>query len=162
MAQSRETWPLDSDPKQIFGYATSYYPGAATSAEAQRVKVGTGQELGSIDFALAAARTVKVSGTLTSGAGLPLGGETISVAQEVRGPQMSSMFSSANARTNPDGTFTLNNVVAGEYTITARIGARGDQPPMEAQHVLQVAGADVEGLVVVAGSGGTVSSPPSD
>ena len=156
MAQSRETWPLDSDPKQIFGYATSYYPGAATPSEAQRVRLGTGQELGNIDFGLSAGRTVKVSGTLTSGAGLPLGGETINVAQEVRGPQMSSMFSFSTARTNPDGTFTLNNVVAGEYMINARIGARGDQPAMDAQQVLHVSGADIEGLVVVAGSGGTV------
>jgi hypothetical protein len=39
MAQSRETWPLDTDPKQILTYAPSYYPGTALPAEAQRVKV---------------------------------------------------------------------------------------------------------------------------
>ena len=156
MGQSRETWPLDSDPKQIFGYANSYYPGGATPAEAQRVKVGVGQEIGNIDFALAVTRTVKVSGTLVSANGMPLGGETIGITQDVRGPQMSSSFSVGTSRTNPDGTFTVNNVAAGEYTATARIPARGDQPALEAQHIINVGGADVEGVMLVAGAGGIV------
>ena len=66
---------------------------------------------------------------------------------------MSSMFSSSTARTNPDGTFTLNNVVAGEHMINARIGAAISRRWMRSRSVT-VSGADIEGLVVVAGSGG--------
>jgi hypothetical protein len=50
----------------------------------------------------------------------------------------------------------VNNVSAGEHTATARIPARGDQPALEAQQVLNVGGADLEGVMLVAGSGGTV------
>ena len=63
MGQSRETWPLESDTTQVFGYPALFYPGVVEPTEAQRVKVGVGQEVGNIDFALVPARTARVSGT---------------------------------------------------------------------------------------------------
>jgi hypothetical protein len=156
MGQIRETWPLDSDPKQIFGYAPSYYPGTAAATEAQRVKVGVGQEVGGVDFALIPGRTVKVAGTVLSAAGLPMAGESVNLAQEVRGPTMSSMFSAASTKTGADGSFTLANVPAGEYMLSVRAPARNEQPAQEASQPLTVGGADIEGLVVVAGTGGTI------
>jgi hypothetical protein len=156
MGHIRETWPLESDPNQIFGYAPSYYPGTATPADAQRVKVAIGQEVGSVDFAMLPGRTVKVSGTVFSAAGLPVVGESVSLAQEVRGPTMQSIFSASSARTAPDGTFSLLNVPAGEYQVSVRVPARNDQPAQELQQTLSVSGVDIEGLVLVAGSGGNV------
>ena len=44
MGQTRETWPLESDTTQVFGYPPSFYPGVIEPTEAQRVKVGVGQE----------------------------------------------------------------------------------------------------------------------
>ena len=57
---SRETWPLESDTTQVFGYPALFYPGVVEPTEAQRVKVGVGQEVGNIDFALVPARTARV------------------------------------------------------------------------------------------------------
>lgn len=33
MGTSRETWPDDRDPKQVFGYASTYFPGTPTPAQ---------------------------------------------------------------------------------------------------------------------------------
>jgi hypothetical protein len=56
MGTTRDTWPHDSDPKQVFGYAPTYFPGTSTPAQAQRVKIGVGQETSGIDFSLVAGR----------------------------------------------------------------------------------------------------------
>ena len=50
----------------------------------------------------------------------------------------------------------MNNVQAGEYMLAVRLPAAGDQPAQEARQMIQVAGVDIDGLLVVTGSGGTV------
>lgn len=157
MAQSRETWPLESDTTQVFGYPPSFYPGGIEPAEAQRIKLGAGQEIGTIDFALVAARTSHVSGTVLTAAGAPVANESVTLSQEVMGPQGGSMFPSSNtARTGPDGGFSMKNVRAGEYLLAVRSAAAHDQPAQEARQMIQVAGIDIDGLVIVTGSGGFV------
>jgi hypothetical protein len=157
MGQIRETWPLEGDPTQMFGYPPSFYPGVIAPAEAQRIKVGVGQEVGTIDFALVPARTARVSGTVFNAAGTPVAGESVTLSQEVGGPEMTSIFPSSNtAKTGPDGRFSVNNVQAGEYVLAVRSAAADDQPAQEARQMIQVAGGDIDGLVIVTGSGGTV------
>ena len=156
MAQSRETWPLDGDPKQILTYAPSYYPGTASPADAHRVKVAAGQEQIGVDFALVPGRTAKVTGTVIGATGLPVAGETVVLAHEVLGPTGGMVGSAGSTKTGGDGTFTLTNVAPGEYQLNVRTGARGDQPAVQAVQRLNISGPDVEGLVLVASSGGTV------
>ena len=157
MGQSRETWPLESDPMQVFSYPPSFYPGVLEPTEAQRIRVGVGEEVGNIDFALVAARTAKVSGTVLNAAGASVANESVTLSQEVMGPQGGAIFPSSNtAQTGPDGRFSLNNVQAGEYVLAVRAAAGNDQPAQEAREMIQVAGADIDGLVIVTGSGGTV------
>jgi hypothetical protein len=156
MGSIRETWPLDTDPKQVFGYAPTYFPGTPTPTEAQRVKIGVGQETQGIDFSLVPGRTSKLSGTATSVAGLPLTGETVSMMQEVSGPTMSMVSSVGSAKVAADGTWTVPNVPPGEYRVSIRAAARDNQPAQEGQLTVHVSGADLEGLSLVAGAGGTV------
>lgn len=157
MGQLRETWRLEGDPAQIFGYAPSFYPGVMAAADAQRIKVASGQEAGNIDFALVPARTSRVSGTVFNAAGMPLAGESVSLSWLVGGPELNSIIpSSHTARTGPDGRFSLNHVPAAEYVLTVLTGAVNDQPPQEARQMIEVAGADIQDLVVVTGSGGTL------
>jgi hypothetical protein len=59
------------------------------------------------------------------------------------------------AQTGPDGDFSVSNVWAGEYILAVRSPAASDQPAQEARQTIQVAG-DIDGLVIVTGSGGTV------
>ncbi len=156
MAQSRETWPLDDDPKQVFTYAPSYYPGTPSPTDAQRVKVATGQEVTGVDFALTPMRTARVSGTLLSASGTPLAGEAVSLGYSVSGPAGGSVFGGASAKTNADGSFTLMNVPPAEYQLAVRVPPRSDQPSLQASQPLVVSGTDIEGLVVIAGAGGTI------
>ncbi len=156
MGTTRETWPLDNDPKQVLGYAPTYFPGTATPTEAQRVKIGVGQETQSIDFSLVPGRTSKLSGTATSASGLPLAGETVSMMQEVSGPNMSMVSSVGSAKVAGDGTWTVSNVPPGEYRVSIRTPPRDNQPAQEAQLTVHATGVDLEGLSLVAGAGGTV------
>jgi hypothetical protein len=50
----------------------------------------------------------------------------------------------------------VNNVQAGEYMLAVRSAATKDQPAQEARRMIQVAGIDIEGLVIVTRSGGTL------
>jgi hypothetical protein len=158
MGTTRETWPHDSDPKQVFGYASTYFPGTSTAAQAQRVKLGVAQQASGIDFSLVAGRTSTVRGTATSASGLPLGGETVTMMREIGGPTMwmGSAVAVGSTKVAGDGSWTLSNIPPGEYRLSVRAAARGNDPAQEGQVTLTVAGVDVEGLALVAGAGGTV------
>lgn len=157
LGESRETWPLESDTTQVFGYAPSFYPGVIEPAGAQHIKVGLGQEVGNIDFALVAGRTSRVSGTVMNAAGAPIANAPVTLSHEVMGPQGGSVFAANNkAETGPDGRFSVSNVQAGEYLLAVRTAAANDQPAQEGRQMIQVAGSDIDGLVIVAGSGGTI------
>jgi hypothetical protein len=157
MGASRETWPLESDTTQVFGYAPSLYPGVIEPGQAQRIKVGVGQEVANVDFALVPARASRVSGTVVNAAGAPVANESVSLSYEVMGPQGGLVSPGSNkAQTGPDGRFSVNNVQAGEYLLTVRAAAANDQPAQEGRQMIQVAGVDIDGLVIVTGSGGTV------
>ena len=56
------------------GYAPTYYPGTASSQQADRVTVGLGGEMSGITFSLLPVRTVKVSGTAVDSSGKPMAG----------------------------------------------------------------------------------------
>jgi len=155
MGQSRETWPLESDTTQVLGYPASFYPGVAEPTEAQRIKLGVGQEVANIDFALVPARTARVSGVVLNAGGAPVANESLTLSQEIMGPQGGFFFAPLTAQTGADGDFSVKNVWAGEYILAVRSPAAGDQPAQEARQTIQVAG-DIAGLVIVTGSGGTV------
>jgi hypothetical protein len=156
MATIRETWPLEDDPKQIMGYAPSYYPTTASPADAQRVKVGVGQEVANIDFSLVPGRTAKLSGTAMTADGVAAAGDSVGLSQEITGPQMSSMMSVGNTKVASDGTWSLTNIPVGEYRLTLRVAGRDGQPGQEAQQMVAVQGADLEGISLMAGAGGTI------
>jgi protocatechuate 3,4-dioxygenase beta subunit len=156
MAQTRETWNGEKNPDEQYAYAQTYYPGTTMPAEAGRIKVGTGQEIANIDFALVVGRTAKVSGLVTTAAGLPVEGEEVSLYFEVGGPEMKAVFPSTNrAITGPDGTFELKDVLNGEYLISARARAASDRPGEEVHRMIVVNG-DMTGLTLVTGASGVL------
>ena len=156
MGTTAETWPLDSDPKQVFAYAPTYFPGTSDPAVAGRVRIELGKETPGIDISLVPGRTARVSGTATSASGLPLAGESVGLLQETVGPTVSMASWAASAKVAGDGSWVLSSVPPGEYRLTIRTPARGDQPAQEGNLVINVAGADLEGLSLVAGGGAIV------
>lgn len=105
MGLSRETWPLESDTTQVFGYPPSFYPGVIEPTEAQRIKLGVGQEVGNIDFALAPARTARVSGTVVNAAGTPVANEPVTLSQEIMGRREDRPSLPTRPRPGPTAAF---------------------------------------------------------
>jgi hypothetical protein len=79
------------------------------------------------------------------------------VMQEFAGPNMSSSFGFGGGKVNADGSFTIKDVSPGEYKLSVRYPGDKDRPAEGATMVVSVLGADVEGVSLVTGAGGTLS-----
>ena len=126
VASMRETWTVsEGGIEQVMGYAPTYFPGTASLTDARRVTVGLGQEAGNTDLSLIPGRAATVSGTAVDSRGRLLAGQSVSVAQEYRGPGFSSMNSFSGATVAADGTFKIRNVSPGEYKLQVRASTDG-------------------------------------
>lgn len=147
------------------GYAPTYYPGTPSVAEAQRVTLSEGQEAQSIGFSLAPIRIANVSGTATNSEGKPLANGMVMMTSP---SLLSGSPLSSATMVKPDGTFTISNVVPGEYVL--QTVAAGDLEGLAASGgggignmrmrevavlPLTVAGADITGVALVTGPTGT-------
>jgi protocatechuate 3,4-dioxygenase beta subunit len=160
-----------SAPKS--GYAATYYPGTPNPGEAQKITLAAGQESTGADFALVAVRLAKVTGLVISSDGKPLEGAAISVMPAAR--DFGAVLNPAGTRTAKDGSFTLNSVPPGDYTLQARsmqviTSQQGDQVMVfRAQAMgasgeaefgstpLQIAGEDVANVMLTTSKGATAT-----
>ena len=94
------------------GFATTYYPSTTNVSEAQPVIVSLGQET-TVQIAMSTARLARVSGVAVNSDGKPLAGATLMMITAEGG----GMFSTAGARVEADGTFTINRVAPGDYVL---------------------------------------------
>jgi hypothetical protein len=160
MAAPRETWTVKGPPAETFGYAVTYFPGAATPSGAQRDQVGSGQEVPNTDVALVASRTATVSGTATRGDGSPAAGGSVSLSQNVMGPLGGTSSSVASATVNADGSWSLEKVAPGEYELSLTVDDR-ERGRERASMTVHVQGADMSGLMLTADPGSQVSGEVS-
>jgi hypothetical protein len=151
----RDSWMSDEKQPRILAYAPTYFPGTASEAEAQRVKVVAGQETGAVDFPLMAVPTASISGTVLRADGTPASSGSVSLTQEVSGPTMSSMSMIANGRIDSNGAFKLTDIAPGEYVVRATTSA--DAGSETATLRTSVVGTDVTGLVLAVDAGVLVS-----
>jgi carboxypeptidase family protein len=125
------------------GYAPTYFPGTPNSAEAQRLNVAVGQTLTDINIALLPTRTGRVSGTAVDSQGRPLANGMVMVTQ--RDGAFGFMMTSGGM-IRPDGTFSINALAPGEYTLQLNMpGAFGDAPEYASAQIT-VAGEDITGV----------------
>jgi hypothetical protein len=99
-----------------------YYPGTTSFAEAQPLTIGAGAEA-SADFQIIdIARAATVSGVVLTSSGAPAPGAMINLLSNTLsatpGAQGIAML---HADTGPQGTFSIQNVPPGPYTLTAQI-----------------------------------------
>ena len=95
------------------GYAPTYYPGTPNVAEAQRITLDVGQAISDLVMTLAPVRLATVSGTAIDSAGRPFAGAMIMVG-ESRGL---GMMVGPGSQVRADGSFTVNGLAPGEYTL---------------------------------------------
>jgi hypothetical protein len=163
--------PSASVPKS--GYASTYYPGTPNVVEAQRITLAAGQESSSADFALVAVRLAKVTGIVIGSDGKPLEGAAISAVPANR--EFGGLLGQSSARSGKDGSFTLNSVPPGDYSLQARsvqvitstqgdnvmvfraatIGGGGESE--SGSTPLSVAGEDISGILLTTSRGGTAT-----
>jgi hypothetical protein len=157
LAYTRTTWTVDDKPTERIGYLPTYSGGTANPTEAARIKVGVGQEAPVGDIAMVPGKVASLSGMATYSNGMPLAGESINLTQEFSGPGRSSSFGMAGTKVNPDGSFTLKNLAPGEYRLSIRGPGDKEHPPEGVTLTVSVAGEDLTGVMLVAGSGGTLN-----
>jgi hypothetical protein len=116
------------------GYALTYYPGTANLADAQKLTIGLGGYVSDVTVMLVPTRTARISGAVFDGQGRPV--KQGSVTLMARHPTSAMMAGGGMIR--PDGTFTINGVAPGEYTV------RGNLPgPPQPGAPMEMATADV-------------------
>jgi hypothetical protein len=150
-------------------YAPTYYPGVGSVAEARAVAVGISQEVNNVDFGLQLVRTARVSGHAENpdGSWVATGNVNLMPQGNARNGGLGGMF---GGRIGWDGQFSISNVPPGAYTLRARNNDR--DAPLSASQPLSVGGGDIDNMVVILETGGSLSgtivfepgstSPPSD
>jgi carboxypeptidase family protein len=123
----------NGNPSERIAFPTTYFPGSMNLSEARRVTLAVGQEIDGLVMTMRAIRAVRVSGTATGSDGKSLAPAMIFASQ-------SSAFNvemSGTAQVRPDGTFTMNGLVPGEYMLRAqRMGSSGEGPETAALKIV--------------------------
>jgi len=99
-----------------------YYPGTMSFAEAQPITLGAGAEA-SADFQISdVARAATVSGVVLSSSGAPAPGAMVNLSSNtVSATPGAQAIPMLHADAGPDGTFSIQNVPPGPYTISAQL-----------------------------------------
>lgn len=122
------------------GYAVTYYPGTATLADAQKLTIGLGGSVSDVTMMLVSTRTARVSGIVVDGQGRPVkqGSVMLVSRNQALGP-----IGGGGGMIRPDGTFTINSVAPGEYTLRGMLPGQPGAPPGTVMASISVNGADL-------------------
>lgn len=134
--------PFDT-PVDRVGYGQTWYPAAADVANAQRITVRAGETVSGVVIALSPARTARVSGTVVGADGKPARAGVVLLTNGTSMPGLGG-----NAQIRPDGTFTLNNVAPGQYSLRAPPTGPSSQGQGFAVGDIVVNGTDIDGIVL--------------
>ena len=132
------------------GFAPTYFPGAPSAADAERVTVRVGQEVNGIVFGLISTRLARVRGrvvgqTASSNRGLVL-------ARQEGGVQFSGIVRPAQIGDN--GAFEFAGLAPGRYALQLQ---NRDQDDMVAMTSVIVAGVDLDGITLAPQPPGVLS-----
>jgi hypothetical protein len=134
--------PVDSVVQTTF--SPTYFPGTGDLADAQRIRIGLGQEA-SIVLPLLPVHRVRVSGVVLSSSGAPADAylNLESEAAELGVPL------GIGGVTRRDGTFTIADVPPGRYRLIATL--RGDGPEETGSTSVVVDSVDLAGTTLMTG-----------
>lgn len=133
------------------GYPPTFYPGTANANDAQSITIGIGEEV-NIQFGLIAARLARISGTVRDSEGRPGAGEVILLPRQ----GLTATNLSFN-QLGADGSFAINGVAAGEYSLEVRQILPGREGPEAASVPITVAGNDIAGLRITTSKGSLIT-----
>jgi hypothetical protein len=137
--------------------ATTYYPGTTDQNGASPLAVGVGVEVGNITFTVQFVPAYHVSGVVVDENGAPLAGARVMLGGDPR--DGSPLGYAGGAQTAADGSFSIGEVAAGSYRLSASApvvwssaattttSAGGPTRPQQIEVV--VTDADVSGFQIV-------------
>ena len=133
-------------------YAPMYFPGTDNPAQAQRITLAVGQEVTDLVMALKPMRATRVSGTVMTSDGRPMTGMVMAMSAGGFGFNMGS-----SGPVRPDGTFNINGLAPGEYTLRAQSFGPGGQDAETAMVKITATGDDITDLRIVGAKPSTLS-----
>ena len=150
---SLQAAPFDTSDNPV-SYAPTYYPGTSNVAEAQRISLTTGTEQSGVNFVLLSVRAVRVLGTVVDSNGAPIQA-MLNLSSAAQGDESGLLFRNP-APVLPDGTFTILNVVPGDYVLNVTGRIAGNATPDVASVPITVGSEDLTGVTVVTTRGATI------
>ncbi|HEY1913510.1 MAG TPA: carboxypeptidase regulatory-like domain-containing protein [Vicinamibacterales bacterium] len=147
--------PGASSSVEQVNYAPTYYPGVPSIADAKPVTVALGAETLDINFGMQLVRMARLSGRIENPDGTPVTGGNVNLTADTSASRGNQIGMSFGGRIDWDGSFAINGVPPGHFTLRAR-GNDSDEPQFASQPVT-VNGDDLSGITVVLSGGATVS-----
>lgn len=119
-ATSRADFGRSTSPRRTV-QMTTYFPGTADVVGAMPITVAAGQTSGDITIRMISAPAFQVAGVVTDEDGRPVENALVKLDLERTPgePLMPLMGRSRSVRSDKAGTFTINGVVSGSYTLVA-------------------------------------------
>ena len=137
-------------------FGTTYYPGTVSADQAEAVTVGLGEEV-SANFSLVPMRLAKISGVVVNSQGVPVPRRMLTLGARTE----TSNWSRSIGATMPDGTFSIQNLAPGEYSIDVTpLTMSGIVAPQDVEFAsvpFVVSGDDISGLVIATRVGAVVT-----
>jgi len=124
----------------------TYYPSVTDPAAAVPVEVGPGQEIGGINITLRSGSLFIVAGRITNAASQDLSGMMVMLVPRSTRPGL--FMNRGAAQVRADGTFEIARVAPGSYYLLVQRTGRQAGPGIAGKVMVDVAGADVSGLLV--------------
>lgn len=133
---------------QETGYAPMFFPGTLDVASAQRITIGVGTDVSGVVMTMKPVKAAKVSGTVMDSQGRPMSG--MLMVMQATGNNIMTM----GGPVRPDGSFSLNGLAPGEYTLRSQQIGRSPAESEVALLRITVGSEDITDLQLFA-------SPPS-
>jgi hypothetical protein len=135
-------------------YASVFHPGTTDVTAAVPVQVRAGEERAGINFRMQFVPTARVDGRAVDHTGQPASNAQITLSprnnlttieQGLMAVEVGLILAGGVGRSGSDGTFSIQGVHPGRYTLFARTTAT---PSLSASFELDIEGRDVQGLTV--------------
>jgi hypothetical protein len=126
-------------------HLTMFYPDVTKSSEAQKIRLGAGQER-RIDFSLRTVKLLTIAGRVLDADGRPAA--KIKVMLRPQDPYSIALVNFRHGvTTDAQGNFVIREVLPGSYVVSATVGEKREEEYWTEQRV-EVAAAAVSGLVL--------------